>query len=610
MGEGWEHPDEVYGLEFSVGADRVVTACEDGRARVFRMDAGGRGFVLVGEYPHARGLAVESSELCCENALIETDEVVPLLVGERGVLTWSGLGRVSYWERGLELGVVGETCHATRMVRSAGGEWVAVVLRKGGLEYRLARDFGLEVGKRVEHGERVFDIDFDVGRGCFLTASADRTVGLWVLGHGRLAYPLMKHAREVIHGDISADGRRVVTAQLDGQVRVWELPELGLFPESLWDGELVELEEVVRGRVLARVGAGSGDLAWLRDAGGKVVWDRLAREGEYVDASACRENSALAVVRTDAGGGYLEVRMGDVRVERALPFIPGAVAWGGAGLLVMSDTGGSLWNAGVDEGESGVGQVELLAESVLSGGGHFEISGGGGYVVCWRGREVAGVIAIGTGERIGVGRGGRLQMNLSPVEDVCVVVEGGDQVRVRGLADWGNQGAVLRHAGGVVRHTFSEDGAWVATAGHDGRTLVWDWRSGAMVCPPLVHGEEVVDLIFGGDSGWIATLSRAGVLRLWDTASGFLLSPDWGELELGTSVHLVDLGGDLLVVAGERGWIWRVHGGDGMRWEEAGLVGEVISGLGGDRGELLGSRLWAERLDRLQGLRSNGGRGG
>jgi hypothetical protein len=201
-------------------------------------------------------------------------------------------------------------------------------------------------------------------------------------------------------------------------------------------------------------------------------------------------------------------------------------------------------------------------------------------------------------------------MDLSPVEDVCVVVEGGDQVRVRGLADWGNQGAVLRHAGGVVRHTFSEDGAWVATAGHDGRTLVWDWRSGAMVCPPLVHGEEVVDLIFGGDSGWIATLSRAGVLRLWDTASGFLLSPDWGGLELGTFVHLVDLGGDLLVAAGERGWIWRVDGGDGMRWEEAGLLGEVISGLGGDRGELLGSRVWAERLDRLQGLRSNGGRGG
>ncbi len=44
--------------------------------------------------------------------------------------------------------------------------------------------------------------------------------------------------------------------------------------------------------------------------------------------------------------------------------------------------------------------------------------------------------------------------------------------------------------------------------------------------------------------------------------------------------------------------------------EEAGLLGEVISGLGGDRGELLGSRVWAERLDRLQGLRSNGGRGG
>ncbi|MFM1945075.1 MAG: hypothetical protein RI897_4057 [Verrucomicrobiota bacterium] len=231
---------------------------------------------------------------------------------------------------------------------------------------------------------------------------------------------------------------------------------------------------------------------------------------------------------------------------------------------------------------------------------------GGGAVVGWRGRELAGVFELGTGMSCwGWGGGGGRQVSMSPVEDVCLVVEAGDVARVCGLKDGRSLGADLKHAGGILRHAFSEDGVWVATAGHDGRMLVWDWRRGELVCPPLVHGEEVVNFVFGGDGTWVATLSRAGVVRVWSTEHGFLLSPDWGGLELGASAELVDWGGNLLVVAGVRGWVWEMGDGegwgDGVSREEAGLAGEVLSGLGGERGELLGSGAWAERVERLRG---------
>lgn len=606
LSAGWEHPGEIYGLDFSVGGERVVTACDDGRARVFRLGGDDVGIELVEELQHARRVGVESAELCCENALVETDPVVPLLVGEDGVLSWSGLGRMSYRVGDREVAVVGDTCHATRMVRSGDGEWVAVALRKGGLEYRRVDGFVGGKAGRVEHGERVFDVDFDTARGWLLTASADRTVGVWGLGSGELVYPLMKHSREVVHGDLSEDGRWVATAQLDGQVRVWALPGGEVHPVRLWDGPEVGLEGVIGARVLVRVDDGGMDLGWLDVGEGEASWDMLGVDGELVSVAGCEASGELGVISRglDRAGGQVRIWSGGVSREVLLPFVPWAMEWRpGGGGMVLADGEGSLWSLAEEGG------VELLVESAIGGeGGRFEFSGGGDYLVCWRGRMVVGVFDAWTGLRVeaweGSGGGG-IQMILSAVGDLGLVVEGGEFSRVEALGDRRLMGVVLRHAGGLVRSGFSPDGRWVVTAGHDGRMLIRDWKTGALACPPLEHGEEVVDWLFGGDGMWVATVSRAGVLRVWDTAFGFLLSPAWSVLESGSSVRLAELGGDLLVVGGRRGWVWEVGGGGGLLGlsrAEIGLVGEVVSGLGGERGELLSSEGWGERMERLKSL--------
>jgi WD40 repeat protein len=168
---------------------------------------------------------------------------------------------------------------------------------------------------------------------------------------------------------------------------------------------------------------------------------------------------------------------------------------------------------------------------------------------------------------------------------------------------------VLKHAGGTLAQGFSPDGQWIATSGHDRRVLVRDRLTSELICPPLVHDDEVFDFEFSQDGTWLATACRDGRFHVWDTRSGTARLPVWSGDESLHSVKLVAQG-RWAVLAGLGSEIWlRDLGGlqDSTDWslKEMILLTEVVSGraVDADPAASMTSEDWLERMSQIHRLR-------
>jgi hypothetical protein len=81
------------------------------------------------------------------------------------------------------------------------------------------------------------------------------------------------------------------------------------------------------------------------------------------------------------------------------------------------------------------------------------------------------------------------------------------------------------HTAGLVKATFSADGARVLTASADHTAKLWDARTGALVTSFDGHGEGVVHAAFSPDpdGARVMTVSVDRTVKLWDTRTGKLL---------------------------------------------------------------------------------------
>jgi WD40 repeat protein/serine/threonine protein kinase len=71
--------------------------------------------------------------------------------------------------------------------------------------------------------------------------------------------------------------------------------------------------------------------------------------------------------------------------------------------------------------------------------------------------------------------------------------------------------------GGIA---FSPDGAYLATAGYDGITKLWDLASGRELRTLSGHTGAVLDVAFGPDGTLLATTGQDKTIKIWDIASG------------------------------------------------------------------------------------------
>jgi eukaryotic-like serine/threonine-protein kinase len=119
----------------------------------------------------------------------------------------------------------------------------------------------------------------------------------------------------------------------------------------------------------------------------------------------------------------------------------------------------------------------------------------------------------------------------------------------------------LNMAGHALSLDFSPDGARIAVGNEAGETRIWDAEIGSLVFPPLHNSSRTESVRFNQDGSRLLTASDDGTVKLWDLAqvpadrsfqilgherTTAAVSPDGRQLLLGISdvppaLHLVDL---------------------------------------------------------------------
>jgi WD40 repeat protein/tRNA A-37 threonylcarbamoyl transferase component Bud32 len=83
----------------------------------------------------------------------------------------------------------------------------------------------------------------------------------------------------------------------------------------------------------------------------------------------------------------------------------------------------------------------------------------------------------------------------------------------------------LPHPSRCYEVRFSADGRWVITACDDNAARIWDAASGRLAVPALYHLGRINDAVISPHNRWALTVAEDGVARVWEAASGLPLLP-------------------------------------------------------------------------------------
>ena len=87
-------------------------------------------------------------------------------------------------------------------------------------------------------------------------------------------------------------------------------------------------------------------------------------------------------------------------------------------------------------------------------------------------------------------------------------------------------GKPMTHSAQVYRMKLSPDGKKLATAGWDNMGRVWDAQTGEPLTPPLPHRWRLFAIAFSPDNHLVATGSADGTARLWNAETGHPVGPE------------------------------------------------------------------------------------
>jgi WD40 repeat protein len=480
----------VNAAAYSPDGRRVVTASEDGYARIFRTTDGKQ----VAELRHSdrvstavfsddgRFLVTAAGDGVVRvwtpagrrvRALRADGAVLDIAVSSdsRAVVATTDAGWIYAWtlDGSSPARVFREAEPAGRVAISNDGRYAAT---GGGDRFARVYDLASEGSTplyRLPHGGTVLSLVFGRRKEMLVTGSADYAARTWDLRYGREALKLTGLEGRVVAVAVSPRGQFVGAASADGTARIWDLI-------TQPPGRLVSL--VGHPNLLT-------DIAFRRD-------------GLFLVTSG---RDGVARVWKTEGGTVQGVLRGQVSAIRGASFNPA-----GTRVLTYAENGSvRIWDPGIDPQAPLLGRHRAGVETLDLRPGRALTSSGDGTARIWR-----------------IDRGGRVLRlwHDAAVNDAVFSRDGRLVVTAsedRTARVWGSNGSLretLRHPVAVNAAAFSPDGRLIATAADDGFVRLWRSTDGQEEAS-LRHARAVDEVAFSPDGERVAAAGRGGALRIW-----------------------------------------------------------------------------------------------
>ena len=480
----------VNAAAYSPDGSKVVTASEEGTARVFRVSDG----ALLKTLHH--GGSVTDATFSSNGRWIVTSS------RDKTARLWTASGRPvrTFRHRGAVLDVAlspdagtlvtladDATLHVwslsdsgrsfvfndvpgNRLVLSRDGSRAAVVgADRYARVYSLA---GQSLLGELPHDGLVRSAAFGPSSELLATGSADKLARVWALTKLRLAYALRGHQGQVVDVAVSPFGQFMATASLDGTADIWNIATAPAHLAATLTGHSNFVNDV-----------------------------DFSPDGLYVVTSS---RDGTARVWKTKGGTPQSVLAGHQGSVQAASF-----DHTGSQVLTYSGDGTArIWDAGTTPELRPLGRQLGLGKTLDLTPTLALTAGRDGTARIWNLRS---------------GRSTRLRHS-GPVRDAAFSSNG--RLVVTASADrsariWTSAGAPLRtlsHPAPVNTAAFSPDSKLVVTGAADGRVRVWNMDSVQPI--ETLPGRSPVDLVaFDPKRGLLASASRDRIVRLWSTST-------------------------------------------------------------------------------------------
>lgn len=356
------------------------------------------------------------------------------------------------------------------------------------------------------------------------TVSFDQTARIWDVNTGHSLFELQHHTGQDTHLKpkdtnvvysvaFSPDGRLLLTGSADGRARIW----------AASTGE--RLSELVGRDIIAReaafspdgklVVASSSNGARIWDAGtGKQLADLIGHTG-LINTAAFSPSGKLVVTASYDG----TARVWDATTGTAQVVLRGHGSWVVAAAFSLderlivtasADATARVWLLSGRRMDTLRGHTDYVRAAAFSPDSRFIATAGYD--------RTARIWEIGATRAPLVLRGhaGRIASVAYDPSGRLLITASEDHTAKVYDANTGETRADLRgHSGRVSGALFSPDGRFALTYGDDGAARVWDVNSGR-VMSELSHPASVTRAAYSRDGQYVLTTGADGKARVWD----------------------------------------------------------------------------------------------
>jgi WD40 repeat protein len=543
------HAAAVRSTAFSRDSRRVVTASNDGTARLWDTDSGKTLVTLQGHTAAvwSAAFSVDGTRVVTASndntaRLWDAGSGIPLII-LRGhtAAVWSAV----FSQDDMRVVTASADCTA-RLWNASSGEplvtleghtasvWCAALSQDGTRVITTSRDNTARLWNAASgqllfvlegHTDDVLAATFSADGARVITASGDHTARLWDAASGEPLFTLEGHTALVLSAAFNQDGTRVVTASADGTGRLWDTAS-GKTKLTLQGHAGAVWSAVVSQDGRRALTASEDNTARLWDTtSGKTLLTLEGHKAPVLAATFSQDGTQVVTACADGTARLWGTALGKTLLTLVLQGHTAAVrsaAFSQDGTQVVTasdDRTVVVWDAA-----SGVRLVTLQRHTAAVGSAAFNYDGTRVVTACLD--HTARLWNATSGEPLVTLQGHAAAVwsaELSQDGTRAATASDDKTARLWDAASGKTLVTLQGHTAAVWSAAFSQNGTRVITASADGTARVWDTDSGKTLITLQGHTAAVWSAAFSQDGMRAVTASNDGTARLWDGASGDLL---------------------------------------------------------------------------------------